>query len=503
MRGQYRSTAAADEWTATRGAHAAPRYPQYAQGVAVAPDPTSPVTAVPGVGSAWVGPPAGGAWGGAHGGHDQVPLPATAVPATGGGGWDGWDGGNPGWDSGNQGWGAPVAYPRPPRWDGIPVEPKQSKFRLVRRVVIALLLFSMAPLLGVGALVLVFNSQSSPKDKAAGANPPQVAKPIDPSAQATASPTAPPKLLSPEQLVKAVNPTVVNITVTLGQQNVGKAGTGIVLTSDGVILTNNHVISGATSISAFDVGNGRTFKASVLGFDRSHDIAVIKLRNAGNLKTLKVCDSDNVKVGDGIMAVGNAGGEGGTPTAVTGKVTSLNQNITASEADGEGVKRLSGMIEVQADIRAGDSGGPLVDRTGCLIGVNTAASVDADDKANGGLGYAIPSNNASDIAQQIRDGKDSTTVHIGQTALLGVGASDAKSGGAQVTGTLDGGPADEAGLRTGDVITSVDGQQVDSANGLTAILDRHRPGDRVQVDWTDRNGRDRNADVELTTGPAG
>jgi S1-C subfamily serine protease len=467
--------------------------------VAVAPDPAYPVTAVPdsygrlpdGYGQLPDG------YGQLPEGYGQVPLPATAIPANGGGGWDGWGGANPGWD-------APVAYPRPPEWRGPPVGPKTSKFRLARRVIIAVLLFSMAPLLGIGALVLVFNSQPAPSDKAgSGANPPQVAEPINPSAQATAAPTAPPSLLSPEQIVKAVSPTVVNITSTLGQQNSGKAGTGIVLSADGIVLTNNHVISGATSISGFDVGNGRTFRATVIGFDRSHDIAVIKLRNAGNLKKLTVCDSDKVKVGDGIVAMGNAGGEGGNPTSVTGKVTALNQSITATEADGEGSQRLNGMIEVNADIRAGDSGGPLVDRTGCLIGVNTAASVDPDDKANGGIGYAIPSNNALDIAQQIQDGKSSATVHIGETALLGVGAGDAKAGGAEVTGTLDGGPADDAGLRTGDVITAVDGQGIDSAAGLTAILDRHQPGDRVRVDWTDRNGRDRTAEVQLATGPAG
>jgi S1-C subfamily serine protease len=161
------------------------------------------------------------------------------------------------------------------------------------------------------------------------------------------------------------------------------------------------------------------------------------------------------------------------------------------------------MIQVNADIRAGDSGGPLVDRSARLIGMDTAASVDEKDKANGGLGYAIASNDALDIAQNIQDGKSTSTTHLGATALLGVSAADAKGGGAQVTGTLDGGPADRAGLRNGDVITTVDGSRVDSATGLTALLDRHQPGDRVRVGWTDHNGRDRTAEVELTTGPAG
>jgi S1-C subfamily serine protease len=161
------------------------------------------------------------------------------------------------------------------------------------------------------------------------------------------------------------------------------------------------------------------------------------------------------------------------------------------------------MIEINADIKAGDSGGPVVNRSGQLIGVTTAASTDKEALANGGEGYAVPSDTAMSIARQIENGQGSKTVHIGQTALLGVNVDDAKGRGAAVTGVVPDGPAQEAGLRAGDVIRAVDGESVDSPDALTAILDKHQPGDDVQIEWTDRNGRDRQADVELAVGAAG
>lgn len=480
MRGQYRSTPAADEWMAVRAPSAtppryapsaAPRYapsaaPRYATGVAVAPDPVTPITA-----------PAYPAY------------PVTAVPA----------------------WDEPVPYPRPPQWRGYPpvqpgppisAPPQPSRFRTARRLLIGLLLFSLAPLLGLGAFLYVFNAQPAAQNGRPAARGPQVNVPTQPSAEA-ASPVPSASLFSPAQIVAKINPTVVNLTVRLGNSNNGKAGTGIVLSADGIVLTSNHVISGGTQISAFDVGNGRTFTANVLGFDRSHDIALLKLRGASNLKKITVAKSSVVKVGDGVVAVGNAGGEGGTPKAAAGKVTALNQTIVATEADGQGARRLSGMIQVNAEIKAGDSGGPLVNRSAQLIGVNTAASDEKQTESRGVEGYAVPSDTAMGIVRQIQNGQASDTVHIGQTALLGVSVGDGKGRGAAVTGVAAGGPAQDAGLRTGDVIRSVDGESVDSPDELTAILDKHQPGDRVQVAWTDRNGRDRQADVELATGAAG
>src|SRR6185437_13046336 len=182
-------------------------------------------------------------------------------------------------------WDEPVPYPRPPQWRGYPpgyppvppisAPPQPSRFRAARRLLIGLLLFSLAPLLGLGAFLFVFNAQPAAQTSGPAARGPEVNVPTGPSA-AAASPAPSASLLSPAQVVAKINPTVVNLTVRLGNANNGKAGTGIVLSADGLVLTSNHVISGGTQISAFDVGNGRTFTANVLGFDRSHDIALLK-----------------------------------------------------------------------------------------------------------------------------------------------------------------------------------------------------------------------------------
>ena len=148
----------------------------------------------------------------------------------------------------------------------------------------------------------------------------------------------------------------------------------MVLSSDGKVLTNNHVISGATSISVTDIGNGKTYSAKVVGYDRTHDVAVLQLQNASGLQTTPLGDSSKVSVGDSVVGVGNAGGVGGTPSAAAGTVTALNQTITASD-DGNGTsEQLSGLIQVNADIQPGDSGGSLVNSQGQVVGIDTAGS---------------------------------------------------------------------------------------------------------------------------------
>src|SRR5262249_51196511 len=144
-------------------------------------------------------------------------------------------------------------------------------------------------------------------------------------------------------IAAAIDPSVVDIVTTLGAQQASAAGTGIVLSASGEVLTNNHVINGATSISVTDVGNGRTYQAGVAGYARSRDLAVIQLRGASGLAPAPIGDSTKVAVGDAIVAIGNAGGRGGTPAAVTGNVTGLNQTITASDESGGNSQRLTGL----------------------------------------------------------------------------------------------------------------------------------------------------------------
>ncbi|HEV7896553.1 MAG TPA: trypsin-like peptidase domain-containing protein [Planosporangium sp.] len=323
------------------------------------------------------------------------------------------------------------------------------------------------------------------------------------AAAGTPGPTRPATPADVSSVAATVSPAVVDITSTLGLRGGHAAGTGIVLTSTGEVLTNNHVIAGATDISATDVGNGRTYRASVVGYDRSDDIAVLRLRDASGLRTAPIGDSSRVAVGNGVVAVGNAGGVGGAPSLVTGTVTGLNRPITATDDSGANAERLTGLIEVAADIRPGHSGGPLADNTAHVIGMDTAASAGFGLEGSGRTGYAIPINQAIAITKQIEAGRGSSTVHIGATGILGVQvASRPGVGGAVVAAVVPGSPAEAAGLASGDVIVSLDGHVVDAPETLTTLLESHHPGDRVSVSWRDLSGRSRTAQVGLATGPA-
>ena len=308
-------------------------------------------------------------------------------------------------------------------------------------------------------------------------------------------------------VAKKVDPALVDINTVLGDQNGEAAGTGIVIKSDGVVLTNNHVVAGATSITVTDIGNSKQYRAAVIGYDRSGDIAVLQLSGASGLATATL-SSSTVKAGDPVVAIGNAGGTGGTPSAVGGSVTALDQSITANDEGTGSSEKLIGLIEVNADIQAGDSGGPLLTTSGEVIGVDTAASAGFQYQAAGGDGFAIPIATATTIADQIRAGQSSSTIHIGATAYLGIEAAASSSrfsgeSGAAVLGVVQGAPADSAGLTRGDVITSVGGSKVTSATDLTTVLDQHHPGDKVKVVWTDVSGQSHSASVKLATGPVG
>jgi S1-C subfamily serine protease len=299
-------------------------------------------------------------------------------------------------------------------------------------------------------------------------------------------------------------PSLVDINTALSYQNDEAAGTGIVLTSDGVVLTNNHVIAGATRVSATDVGNGHTYTATVVGYDRAHDIAVLQLQGAHNLTTATIGDSSKVAVGDPVVGLGNAGGLGGTPSSAGGSVTALDQSITATDESDGSNEQLAGLIQVDADIQPGDSGGALVDTQGRVIGVDTAASAGFSFQTSGGQGFAIPINQATTIGDQIQSGRATDTVHIGPTAFLGVliNPGNSNASGASLARAVAGGPAAQAGLTAGDTITSLGGQTVDSPSTLTQLIGRYHPGDRVQVGWTDSSGQSHEATVTLSTGPA-
>ncbi|MGZ6824538.1 MAG: S1C family serine protease [Blastococcus sp.] len=287
---------------------------------------------------------------------------------------------------------------------------------------------------------------------------------------------------------------VVDINTVLGYQNSAAAGTGMVLTADGDVLTNNHVVQGATSITVTIVGTGATYAATVVGTDPTDDVAVVHLQNASGLTTASF-GSAPPAVGDGVTAVGNAGGTG-TLTAAAGTVTDLDQAITASDTGGSDAEQLSGLIETDAAMQPGDSGGPLYDAAGTVIGMDTAAS-------SGGApqGYAIPIAAARQIAAQIERGVSSASIHQGSRGFLGVSVDDGQ-GGATVLGVLATGPAAGAGVTAGDVITALDGSPVTAATDLTTALAAHSPGDRVTLAWSDSAGGSHSATITLATGPA-
>jgi len=322
-------------------------------------------------------------------------------------------------------------------------------------------------------------------------------------------------------IARKVDPALVDVNVTFENQSGAGAGTGIVVSSSGEVLTNNHVIDGATRITVTDVGNGRTYDATVVGYDQSHDIAVLQLKGASGLTTATLGKSSKLAVGDPVVGIGNAGGSGGTPTYAGGRVTALNQSITAGDALGGRTERLSGLIQTNANIQAGDSGGPLVDRDGSVLGMITAGSsgfgFGFGQGSSSGEAYAIPIDQVSATAAQIVAGHTSARVHIGPTAFLGVqvaspafqgfGGFGLQQGGAPTTsgavigGVVIGQPADKAGLAAGDVITSVDGKHVDTAADLGKLMLDHHPGDKVEVGWTTSSGQTRTASVQLASGP--
>jgi S1-C subfamily serine protease len=333
--------------------------------------------------------------------------------------------------------------------------------------------------------------------------------------------------LTTSQIASKVNPGLVDVVSTLGYQNGKAAGTGMVLTSSGEVLTNNHVIDGATSVKVTDVGNGRTYSAKVVGYDKSHDVAVLQMLNASGLNTVSF-SSSGVQGGQKVVALGNALGKGGTPSVATGKVTGTGRTITASDETAGNAEQLKGLIQTNARIQPGDSGGPLVNTQGDVVGMNTAASTNISTTGFGSQSerpatqaFAIPITQAASIADQIEAGTATATVHIGGTAFLGVQVSSADStggfggfygnnggsdgsaaSGAAVAGVVSGSAAAQAGLTQGDVITSVAGHTITSSKGVSSALAGHHPGDNITIGWTDQAGQSHTATVQLGSGPA-
>lgn len=317
---------------------------------------------------------------------------------------------------------------------------------------------------------------------------------------------------------------MVTIDTVLGYQGGEAAGTGIILSADGLVLTNNHVIEGSTEITVTVESTGATYTAEVLGTDATADVALIRLTDASGLTPATMDDDGDPAVGDAVVAVGNANGTGDL-SAAAGTVTALDQTITTQSSSGSSGETLNGLIEVAADVVSGDSGGAVIDSEGEVVGLTTAASSGSADIT----GYAIDIDTALAVVAQIEQGTDTDTITLGYPAFLGVelaitstdpfggsgsgfgrpGDSSSTDGstlggvtGALVGGVIDGTPAAGSGLVAGDTLTAVDGTAVTSGTELQAALAAHAPGDTVTLSWTSSDGSTHSAAVTLIAGPA-
>ncbi|MBF0660553.1 trypsin-like peptidase domain-containing protein [Rhodococcus sp. (in: high G+C Gram-positive bacteria)] len=318
-------------------------------------------------------------------------------------------------------------------------------------------------------------------------------------------PAPPPTPLAPDELAARTVPVVVTIDASRGWT--GTSGTGIVLTPDGTVLTNHHVVSGATDITAVSAATGLIYDVDVIGYDSARDIAVLQLGTANGLPAAPVADA-LPPAGTPVTAFGNADG-GGVVIAAPGTVIAADRSVMVRDSTEGSRKRLTGMLQTDTPIRPGDSGGPLVDHYGAVVGVNTAGAIEREQQEpseSAPEAYAVPIAEALAVVEQVRTGVGTDTVHVGPTPRLGLGVTTARADGAdrgaEVLWVSFDTPAYRAGLEAGDVVVSFGGDTVSSTTDLEQRLRTRKPGDTVRIEWLDGDGRSRTADVVLEDGPA-
>jgi S1-C subfamily serine protease len=416
----------------------------------------------------------------------------------------------------------------------------------------------LAAAVGVGATLALYSPGSSSPSGNGVALPGSGAVPTPgPSSPAGSGLGGSGGSASEQAVINKVKPGMVIINSSLQYNSEAGAGTGMVINSNGLVLTNNHVIESSTNLSATVVATGKTYRASVVGYDKTGDIALIKLQNASGLRTVPIGNSSTVKSGDSVVALGNAEGQGNIVPAA-GQITGINQTITASDQGGQITSEtLRGMLRTSANIVAGDSGGPLSNGSGQVIGMDTAGdSVNVGEQAPS-AGFAVPINTALSVAREIAAGHASSTISIGYPPFIGIyiasgtntnpqqqaaqqeqsggnpggnpiggyGGSAGGSGGAGpacynsnanlqipqtiapassgtlVDGVICGSPAAAAGLTGGAVITAVNGQAAGSPQHLGGILAKLKPGDTAAISWVSPSGKQTTSTLHLVAGP--
>lgn len=281
--------------------------------------------------------------------------------------------------------------------------------------------------------------------------------------------------------------------------NVAGAGSGMVVGSDGLLVTNYHVVEGSTTISVTIAATGAQYQAAVLGRDEVNDVAVLKLANASGLTTI-TRDADGVQLGEVVSAIGNANGQGYLSVA-NGQVTSTNDEIeVADPVSVTGTSTLDGMIGTSAPAEPGDSGGALVDSEGDVVGMTSAGTTNRRLLNTSTVSYAITLDEVLAVVDQVQSGTSSASIQVGARAQLGIGARSGQAGlGVQVISVTLDSPAERAGLAAGDIIVAIDGTVVTSLSDLSHLLGAHSPGDRVTITWLDGQSTEHSKTVELGT----
>jgi S1-C subfamily serine protease len=439
------------------------------------------------------------------------------------------------------GYGQPT-MPMPP----MPPPPRRRRVGALSYLLVAL----AAGALGAGSVVALYHPASSSSSSTASPQPSGGAinpQPLPSGAIPRPSTGSPGTSVGEQAIVNKVAPGLVIINTTLQYSSEQAAATGMVISSDGLVLTNNHVIEDSTSISA-RTATGRTYTAKVLGYDVTGDIALIKLQGASGLRTIPIGNSSAVKTGDSVVAMGNAEGQSAIVPAA-GQVTALNQTVTAGDQGGSITQEtLHHMIQTNANIVSGDSGGPLANSAGQVIGMDTAGNDGGFAVQQSSAGYAIPIAAALAVAQQIAQGQASSTVTIGYPPFMGVfigqgsnsdpqaqaeqqnggngfggfggsGGSGSQgcytsdrnlvapqnianvNSGTLILGTVCNSPAAAAGMTAGSVITAVNGQAIGSPESLTGIVSKFAPGTTIKVTWVSPSGQRSVSSITLTAGP--
>ena len=359
-----------------------------------------------------------------------------------------------------------------------------------------------------GTAVALSGSTTQWLDRLNPAPPPATAPAPGPTQGPTDASAAPeasavPQRPYPEQSVGPVEVTEElkrGVVLIAGRTpNEGVAGTGMVLTEDGYVLTNYHVVRSTESITVSIASTGRRHRAEMVGRDATKDVALLKLEDARDLDPVTI-DGEDIRVGDIVVAAGNANGQGYV-TAHRGNILTLGRSINVRGAnENDPPQRLDGLIETNAPAWPGDSGGPMFDADGEVLGMTTAGSSSSENEDDKQV-YAVPIEEALAIVEKIRAGDESGTVVIGPKAYLGVIAELDDSNGLRVSDVLEDSPAGRTGIEAGDVIVALDGQRVRTRVELSDVLDTIEPDDTTSITWTTPSGRERTADITVAANP--